>query len=184
MATEKQKMLAAQWYNPHDKKLVQLRADAKQRCHLFNQLAPSENQQRKALIQQLLQVESRADIEAPFNCDYGFNTYVGKNFYANHGCTILDAAPVRIGKNCLLGPHVVLSTVNHPLNAEQRRTGIEQALPITIGDDVWLAANVTVAAGVSIADGVVVGAGSVVLDDLPAHTLCAGTPAKVIRSLI
>lgn len=183
MASEKQKMLSEQWYNPHDKKLLQLRTEAKQRCYAFNQLAPTENKDRKALMQQLLKVESRADIESPFYCDYGFNTQLGKNFYANHGCTILDAAPVKIGRNCLLGPNVVISTVNHPLNAEDRRSGIEQALAITIGHDVWLAANVTVTAGVNIGDGVVVGAGSVVLRDLPAYSLCAGSPAKVIKSL-
>ncbi|NRB39931.1 MAG: sugar O-acetyltransferase [Pseudomonadales bacterium] len=184
MASEKQKMLAGDWYNPHDKKLQQLRLKAKQACHHFNQLAPTENRERKALIQQLLQVESRADIESPFYCDYGFNTSVGKNFYANHGCTILDAAKVQIGENCLLGPNVVISTVNHPLSAQERRTGIEQAKAIHIGDDVWLAANVTIAAGVTIGNGVVVGAGSVVLHDLPANTLCAGSPAVVIKVLV
>ena len=183
MATEKQKMLAGSWYNPHDQKLVKLRLAAKDLCHSFNQLSPGDNSRRKALIQQLLKTSSRADIEAPFNCDYGFNTHVGHNFYANHGCTILDAAPVTIGDNCLLGPHVVISTVNHPLPAAERRSGIEQALPITIGNDVWLAANVTICAGVSIGRGVVVGAGSVVLQDLPDNTLCAGSPARVIKVL-
>jgi maltose O-acetyltransferase len=183
MATEKQKMLKGEWYNAKDKKLQQLRLVAKQQCFQFGQLPPEANSERKAIIQQLLTVESRADIEPPFYCDYGFNIQLGKNFYANHHCTILDAAQVIIGQHCMFGPNVVISTVNHPLNAEQRRSGIEQAKAITIGDDVWLAANVTITAGVTIGNGVVVGAGSVVLSDLPANTLCAGTPATVIKPL-
>jgi len=181
--SEKHKMLAGDWYNPRDSKLTALRLAAKQRCYDFNQLSPAANSQRKALLQQLLKVNARLEIEAPFFCDYGFNISLGVHFYANHGCTILDAAKVTIGDDCLLGPGVVLSTVNHPLDAEQRLTGVEQALPITLGNNVWLAANVTVTAGVTIGDDVVVGAGSVVLHDLPARTLCAGTPAKVIKKL-
>lgn len=50
--------------------------------------------------------------------------------------------------------------------------------PITLGDDVWLAADVYVAPGVTIADGVVVGARSSVFKDLPAWTVCVGSPAQ------
>ena len=113
MATEKQKMLSSQWYNPRDQRLVKLRQKAKTLCHEFNQLSPQKNSQRKALIQQLLRVKGRTDIESPFFCDYGVNIQVGQGFYANHGCTILDAAEVVIGDHCMLGPNVVISTVNH-----------------------------------------------------------------------
>lgn len=53
---------------------------------------------------------------------------------------------------------------------------------IVICDDVWLGANVVVTSGVNIGSGCVVGAGSVVTRDLPSMTVCAGVPAKPIRS--
>lgn len=57
------------------------------------------------------------------------------------------------------------------------------AKPIVIGNDVWLAANVTVCGGVTIGDGAVIGAGSVVLRDIPPRVLAAGNPCKVIREI-
>ena len=58
-----------------------------------------------------------------------------------------------------------------------------QARPVTIGNDVWLGANVTVLPGVTIGDGAVVGAGSVVTRDIPPHTLAAGNPCRPLRQV-
>ena len=72
---------------------------------------------------------------------------------------------------------------DHPLDAQERNKGTEKALPITIGDNVWLGGNVTVLPGVTIGEGAVVGAGSVVTRDVPPRTVVAGNPAHIIRSL-
>jgi len=55
--------------------------------------------------------------------------------------------------------------------------------PITIGSDVWIGGNVTVIGGVHIGDNVVVGAGAVLTKDVPANTVVAGVPARVIKPL-
>lgn len=183
MKTEREKMIAGEPYQPWDEALVAERASAKKLCHRFNQLCPTLSEQRLAIINELLGYESNAHINSPFFCDYGYNIKVGQNFYANHGCTILDCAPVIIGDDVLLAPGVVISTATHPLDPIRRTSGEESAHAITIGNRVWLGANVTVCPGITIGDNVVVGAGSVVVKDLPANTVCVGSAAKPIRTI-
>ena len=183
MKTEKEKMLAGEMYETWDATLTHDRQQAKKLCFALNQTCPTDKPARQAIINQLLQQDTDAWIESPFNCDFGYNLKVGKGFYANHGCTILDCAPVTIGDNCLLAPSVVIATPGHPLDPIARATGMEFAHAITIGHNVWLGANVTVCPGVTIGDNVVVGAGSVVVKDLPANTVCVGSPAAPIRTI-
>ena len=59
----------------------------------------------------------------------------------------------------------------------------EYGKPITIGDNCWLATNVTVCPGVTIGDGCVIGAGAVVTKDVPANSLVMGVPAKIVRPI-
>lgn len=183
MKTERDKMIAGEPYMAFDQALIAERTAAKKRCHQLNQLCPSQTEARQQVINELLGYASNAWIESPFFCDYGSNIKVGQNFYANHGCTILDGAPVVIGDDVLLAPGVVISSATHPLDPAKRASGEESAHAITIGNRVWLSANVTVCPGVTIGDNVVVGAGSVVIKDLPANTLCVGSPATPIRTL-
>lgn len=122
-------------------------------------------------------------IESPFSCDYGSNLIIGDNFYANTNCTLLDCATITIGDNVLLGPNVSLYTSNHAFDAEERIEGLEQVLPISIGDNVWLGGSVTVVGGVTIGENTVFGAGSVVTKDIPANELAAGNPCRMIREI-
>ena len=123
------------------------------------------------------------DIQPGFRYDWGKNIHVGDNFTANYNVTILDIAPVTIGDGCMFGPGVTISAVTHPVNAIRRRGRIAQAKPVTIGNDVWLGANVLVMPGVTIGDNVVVGAGAVVTHDIPSNSLAMGVPARVARRL-
>lgn len=183
MPSEKQKMLSESLYFPWDKELSVERDLAKSLCFQLNQTNPMDKQARASVIADIFRTESDAWIESPFQCDYGYNISFGKGFYVNHGCTLLDAAPIRFGDNCLLAPGVVLSTAGHPLEADVRASGLEFAQAITVGNDVWFGANVVVCPGVTIGDNVVIGAGSVVVKDLPSNSVCVGAPAKVIRQL-
>jgi maltose O-acetyltransferase len=72
-------------------------------------------------------------------------------------------------------------TATHPLDAAARRSGLEYALPVTIGDGVWLGGGAIVCPGVTIGEDTVVGAGSVVMRGLPAGVVAAGNPYRVIR---
>ncbi|QUM78543.1 sugar O-acetyltransferase [Moritella sp. 24] len=173
-------MLNGDLHLAFDAELTAMRGRAKDLCFKLNQT--NDKSEREIIIKALLSSTS-AHLESPFNCDYGIHISVGADFYANHGCTILDGAKVTIGDNCLLAPHVVISTVNHPLDVDLRVKGYEIAKPITIGHNVWLGANVTVLGGVNIGDNVVVGAGSVVTKNLPNNTVCLGSPAKPVKEI-
>ncbi len=122
-------------------------------------------------------------IEPSFNCDYGFNIELGRNFYANFDCLILDICPVTIGDNVMFGPRVSIYTAGHPLDAETRRGQYEFGRPVTIGRDVWLGGNSVVLPGVSIGPNSVIGAASVVTKDIPAGVLAVGNPCRVVREI-
>lgn len=81
---------------------------------------------------------------------------------------------------------MITDTDFHPLAPEGRRYRSEleaQAEPVEIGDDVFVGARAIILRGVTVGEGSVVGAGSVVTRDIPAYSVCAGNPARVIRSL-
>ena len=72
----------------------------------------------------------------------------------------------------------------HPLNHKEREEGLEYALPIKVGNNVWIGGGVNVMPGVTIGDNVVIGAGSVVVKDIPANCIAGGNPCKVLKYLV
>jgi acetyltransferase-like isoleucine patch superfamily enzyme len=118
----------------------------------------------------------------PIQVQHGRNTRVGRNVFINQGWTLMDVGGIDIGDDVLIGPNVSLITAGHPLEPSQRRSGVTAA-PIRIGRNVWIGAAAIVLQGVTVGEDAVVGAGSVVSRDVPAATLVAGAPARVVRSL-
>ena len=96
---------------------------------------------------------------------------------------ILDGAKVSIGDNAFIAPNVGIYTAGHPLDVEQRNRGLEYALPVTIGHNVWIGAGVSILPGVMIGDNTVVGAGSVVTKDIPSNVLAVGNPCRVVKEI-
>lgn len=183
MGENKRRMLAGDWYLPDDPELGAASLRRAELCHRYNTslLAPDE---RGALLADLLgSVGEDVRIRAPFHCDYGSYVSIGARTFVNFGAVFLDAGPISIGSDVQIGPNVQLLTPAHELDTERRRAGWERALPVTIGDNVWLGGGVIVCPGVAIGANTVVGAGSVVTKDLPAGVLAVGNPARVIRKL-
>lgn len=122
-------------------------------------------------------------VNPPFYCDYGSHIEVGKNFFANYNCTILDVAKVKIGDNCQMAPNVAIYTAGHPVHPAARNSAYEYGIEVTIGDNVWIGGNTVILPGVHIGDNVVIGGGSVVTKDIPDWSIAAGNPCKVIRKI-
>ena len=137
----------------------------------------------KKAAKELLGKSDKAFINPPFYCDYGTHIEVGKNFFANYNCTILDVAKVKIGDNCQMAPNVSIYTAGHPIHPVSRNSGYEYGKEVTIGDNVWIGGNSVICPGVTIGDHVVIGAGSVVTKDIPDWSVAAGNPCKVIRKI-
>lgn len=168
----------------YDQEIVDARTKCADLCYVFNACRPSDIETQEKLIREMLgEVRGGFVITAPFYCDYGSNISIGDNFYTNHNCTILDGAKVTFGDNVFIAPNCVFSTAGHALDAQMRADGLEIALPITVGNRVWIGANVSVLPGVTIGDDTVIGAGSVVNKDIPSGVVAAGNPCRVIRKI-
>ncbi len=182
--SEKARMLAGRLYNANDPELQAARQRARHLVFQFNQLAPDQRDLQSALLSELFDVPSGdAYVEAPLRVDYGKNTHLGHNFYANYDCIILDIAPVTIGDNVLFGPRVSVLTAGHPIDKDVRNAELEFGKPITIGNNVWAGGSVTICPGVTIGDNVIIGAGAVVTRDVPANMVVAGAPACPLRQI-
>jgi len=180
--SEKEKMLSGALYNALDVELSKDRVKAKSICHQFNLADPTHLDARMALLSTLLDIGDHSHIEPQFFCDFGYNISLGHHFYSNHHLTILDTCEVSIGDYVFIGPHVMISTATHPIDALERQT-LESGAPIRIGDNVWIGGNVSILPGVTIGENCVIGAGSVVNKDIPPHSVAAGVPCRVIKSL-
>lgn len=183
MATEKERMLAGEPYDPLDPELIAGRRRARALCHAFNALPPGHGAEAKRLLAELFRSDAAPIVTPPFHCDYGDHIRFGRGVYVNCGCVVLDVAPVTIGDHVLFGPAVQLYTATHPMSAAERRSGTESGRPITVGDDVWVGGGAIVCPGVTIGARTVIGAGSVVTRDIPADVFAAGNPCRVIRPL-
>lgn len=181
---EKEKMLLGKWYDATDQELVKQRLNAKDLCFELNQIKPSNLEKKNSIINKLLGYQpDNLELLSPFTCDYGNNIVLGKNVFINSNCYFMDGAKITVGDNVFIGPSCGFYTANHPLDYQTRNQGIEQALPILIGNNVWLGGNVIVLPGVKIGDGCVIGAGSVVTKDIEANSVATGIPCNVIKKI-
>lgn len=183
--TEKEKMCAQMLYDAnYDQTLLEERDKAKDLCHQYNQLRPSDRASQQEVLKKLLgKTGENFILTAPFWCDYGYNIELGENFYANHNLVILDGAKVTFGDNVFIGPDCGFHTAGHPIDFARRNRGLEYAYSITVGDNVWIGAGVQVMPGVTIGSNVVIGGGSVVVKDIPSNCVAVGNPCKVIRAI-
>jgi len=206
---QKEEMLNGRPYYPFDKELVLERERCNAACWRFNNstnpnlgVSPAE---RARLFRDILhpregvqlsptmvspvthagRVGENATVEAPFNCDYGYNVHIGNNVSIGRNCLINDVCEVSIGNNVIISPNVCIYTGTCSTNPRYRKgnQGTQYGKPVIIEDDVWIAANVVILPGVRIGKGSTVGAGSVVTRDVATWSVYMGLKAGHRRGI-
>lgn len=185
MKTEKEKMLSGELYSAVDAELIRELNEVKDLIQQYNSLRPTDEAGRLAMVKRLLGHvgDDAVKIIQPFFCDYGKQISVGRRFFANFNFTVLDEARVTIGDDCFIGPNVSIYTACHSTDPVERNARQEWALPVTIGDNVWIGGSVTILPGVTIGNNVTIGAGSVVVRDIPSDVVAVGNPCRVVKSI-
>jgi maltose O-acetyltransferase len=183
MRSEKEKMLAGEFYDPLDPELARARERARDLCHDLNATREQDQDARRTIAMQLFgRGGDSVWMQPPFFCDYGSNILLEERVFFNFNCVVLDVCTVKIGAFTMFGPAVQIYAATHPLNADLRRRK-EFAKPVEIGSEVWVGGGAIICPGVKIGSKTVIGAGSVVTKDIPDGVLAVGNPCRVIRQI-
>ncbi|WP_264581493.1 sugar O-acetyltransferase [Rhodoblastus acidophilus] len=177
-------MLSGAMYDDLTLELVEARAQAVHLSNAFNATWGQPQEVRDDALRHLVRsVGTGSTFEPVLRVEFGENITIGRNFFANFDCVILDAAEVTIGDFVLFGPRVGIYTANHAIDPGERDAGGCIARPVAIGDRCWIGGGVQIMGGVTIGNGAIVGAGSVVTKSVPANVVAGGVPARVIRPI-
>lgn len=195
METNYQKFLSGEYCNRLDKEVFDMIVRNKRLLAEFYSTDISDSKARTALLHELFgHVGKHSRVDINFHCECGKHIFIGDKVIINMNCTFLDNNYITIGNSVLIAPNVQLYTATHPVSASERfvedwdensgelffRT---RALPITIGNDVWIGGGVIVLPGVTIGDNCVIGAGSVVTRSIPSNSLVVGNPCQVVKTI-
>ena len=120
-------------------------------------------------------IQPAVHFEGLHNISVGDNSGIGRN------SIIVATCPLKIGRNVMIGPELIVYTANHEMKRDlpminQPAYGV----PVIIGDDIWIGARVTILAGVQIGDGAIIAAGAVVAKNVEPYSIVGGVPAHKI----
>lgn len=184
---EEERILAGKLFCPGNPDLVAIKTRSHALCREYNATDETDKAARKALIEQILgDSPEGCSMTGPIFFHYGVHTHIGKEFFSNYNLTIQDDGLVTIGDRVNFGPNVTIATAIHPMLGAERYKMLDPsgkpgravyARPVTIGNDVWLGANVTICGGANIGSNCVIGAGSVVTRDIRIIALRRGCRA-------
>lgn len=190
--SEYEKMLAGEFFRTGDPETAAHAATARRKLAAYNATPEDDFAQRTAILKDALAACESALVRSPVTWEFG-NIAIGEACFFSYDCIFLDSAMITIGSYVAIGPRVVFATATHPVLWHDRALRSDdggllhgamcQALPINVGDHVWIGANATILPGVTIGARSTIGAGSVVNRSIPPDVLAAGNPCRVIRKL-
>ena len=149
-------------------------------CTKMNAEATDTDEVRKRLGEIIgTEIDNSTTIFPPFYTNFGRSIQIGKNVFINHACSFLDIGGITIEDDVQIGPRVNLTSENHPINPEDRKTLLLS--PVVIKRNAWIGAGATILPGVIVGENAVVAAGAVVSRDVPMNAVVAGIPAKIVK---
>ncbi|MCH5239964.1 MAG: galactoside O-acetyltransferase [Muribaculaceae bacterium] len=158
---------------------LQLAAEQAQDVFLFNTTMPFTPEYEERMKKIFPDMGEGSRVMAPLTGVRFHEVKIGKNVIVMNGCLMMAAGGITIGDETQIAANVQLISNNHDLDDRNVIT----CKPIHIGKRVWVGAGATILPGVSIGDNSVVGAASVVTKDVPADTIVAGNPARIIKKI-
>lgn len=126
-------------------------------------------------------VDESTTVFTPFHTNFGRFIQLGRNVFINHACSFLDLGGITIEDEVMIGPRVNITSENHSVEVARRKTLVPGA--VVIKRNAWIGAGATILPGVTVGENSVVAAGAVVTKDVPANTVLAGVPAKMIKQI-
>lgn len=120
-------------------------------------------------------IAASTEIRLPFYSDYGHNIKLGERVFINANVMMVDLGGITIENDVLIGPGAYLISVNHKLDPQHRKE--LKLKPVVIKQNAWIGAKATILPGVT------VGKNAVVTKDVPANTVVARNPAKIIKKI-
>ncbi|WP_455537876.1 sugar O-acetyltransferase [Terrisporobacter sp.] len=189
---EEERIFAGKLFDNRKKELRDIKHKAHILCQKYNSMDEYDSNRLSIIKEFIGKIGEKYYMQGPIQFNYGSHTFIGENFFANFNLIVMDDGKIEIGDNAMFGPNVSLMATNHPLIYNERVamkfpdghvSSSEYAKGISIGNNVWIAANVVVIDGVHIGNNVVIGAGSVVTKDIPDDFLAYGVPCKPIRKI-
>src|SRR5699024_8636955 len=127
------------------------------------------------------EVDESTTVFPPFYTNVGRNIRLGRNVFINHACSFLDLGGITIDDEVMVGPRVNITSENHSVEVADRKTMVPGA--VVIKRNAWIGGAASILPGVTVGENAVVAAGAVVTKDVPANTVVAGVPAKVVKEL-
>jgi len=176
--TMRERIEAGKLFTDYCEGLPEDRINCKKRMIQFNSTMPDDVKARMTALNELLGKKQMRGWNRHFTAAMGL---IGEGSYLNFNCNFVDDGKIIIGKKVMFGPAVTIATVGHPVNPKMREYMYTD--PVTIEDNCWIGAGTTICPGVHIGENSVIGAGSVVVHDIPANSVAAGNPCKVIREI-
>lgn len=145
----------------------------------FNHSMPGSEEQIELLRQIFPDMGANSRVSAPLTAVRPHNVKIGNGVIVMPGCLMMSAGGITIDDGAMIAANVQLISNNHDLYERQ----IITCRPVYIGKKAWIGAGATILPGVTIGENAVVGAASVVTKDVPANTIVAGNPAKIIKEI-
>lgn len=181
--TQKERMEKGLIYLCTDRDLMDEQAKYMERLWEFNRLRPSQQEEKERYMKETFaECGEGCYIELPFRANWGGrNLHLGNHVYANFNLTVVDDGDVYIDDYVQIGPNVVITTANHPIDPELREQGYQFNKTIRIGRNAWIGSGTVIVPGVTIGENAVIGAGSVVTRDIPDNVVAVGDPCRVMR---